>query len=121
MRKLTLLACMALLAGCAGGPAHYSVIVDHRGIDYNVYAVDMRECRQYADQVSVGGNAAAGAIGGALMGAAFGAIFGDSDLAMQVAGAGALYGAADGVVAGAAGKSGVIKNCMRGRGYNVLN
>lgn len=121
MRKLTLLTCISLLAGCATDSVYRDIIIDHQGVDYTQYGQDLYQCREYAKNVSIGGGAAAGAIGGAVLGAAFGAIFGNSDLAVQVASAGALYGAADGAAAGMRSKSDVVKNCMRGRGYSVLN
>ncbi|HNB26061.1 MAG TPA: glycine zipper family protein, partial [Alphaproteobacteria bacterium] len=48
----------ATLAGCAQS---YQPVVDTRGHDTARYQQDLYECRQYAEQVSPAGNAAAAA------------------------------------------------------------
>ena len=98
------------------------------GHDTARYQQDLYECRQYAEQVSPVGDAAVGGLGGAAAGAALGAITG-ALVGGVSAGEGAAFGAATGgaVGLGAGAYSGVneqqriIDNCMRGRGYNVLN
>ena len=119
--KATLAASLVVLTGCAAGPTYNHVVIDTRDVNTREYSQDLFECRQYADGLSVGSSAAGGAVAGALLGAAVGAIFGNSDLALQVAGAGALYGAADGAGQAAQGQAGIVKECLRGRGYRVLN
>lgn len=116
MKKVICVLIVFSLVGCAG----YHPVVDTKGVDMNAYAVDLRECQQYAQQVNVGNQAAAGAGVGALMGALLGAAIGGHGSA----GYGARIGAAEGVSIGAghAATSQVqaIKNCMTGRGYRVL-
>jgi len=73
------------------------VVVDKQGIDEAQYQQDLTDCRAVADEVSTGRDAAEGAGGGAVIGAAGKA--GDAEQE----------------------KSQVVKNCMRGRGYRVLN
>ena len=51
------------LTGCAG---HSKVIVDHQGIDINIYQKDLAECQKLADQVD--SNIVGGIIGGAIIG-----------------------------------------------------
>lgn len=51
------------LTGCAG---HSKVIVDHQGIDINIYQKDLAECQKLADQVET--NVVGGIIGGAIIG-----------------------------------------------------
>jgi outer membrane lipoprotein SlyB len=123
MRRVASLALILILAGCAQS---YQPVVDTKGVDNAKYQQDLAECRQYAEQVSPAGEAATtgllGAAGGAALGAIVGAFSGG-------AGTGAAIGAATGgaVGAGAGGVSGIseqkriINNCLRGRGYNVLN
>ncbi len=123
MRRVASLALILILAGCAQS---YQPVVDTKGVDNAKYQQDLLECRQYAEQVSPAGEAATtgvlGAAGGAALGAIVGAFSGS-------AGTGAAIGAATGgaVGAGAGGVSGIseqkriINNCLRGRGYNVLN
>jgi hypothetical protein len=106
-----------LLGGCAGR----APIVDQKGVNQAAYQQDLAECQGYADQVALGQQAGAGALGGAAVGAAIGAIVGDSDTVERAAGTGAVVGGARGAAAGARERSQVVKNCLRGRGYRVLN
>lgn len=111
-----------LLAGCAQS---YEPIIDRKGVDQARYEQDLAECRQYAEQVSPAGEAAAGGLLGAAFGAALGAVVGAFS---GSAGTGAAVGAATGGVTGTAGgavggvqgQKQVIDNCLRGRGYSVL-
>lgn len=125
MRRKLATALGLVLAGCAQS---YQPVVDMKGVDTAKYQQDLYECRQYAEQVSPVERAAGGALLGAAGGAALGAITGG--LASGVsAGSGAALGAATGgaVGAGVGGVTGIeqqkqiIDNCLRGRGYNVLN
>jgi hypothetical protein len=124
-RFLALAVTMATLAGCA---QTYQPVVDTKGHDSARYQQDLYECRQYAEQVSPAGQAAVSGLGGAAAGAALGAITG-ALVGGVSAGEGAAFGAATGgaVGVGTGAYSGVkeqeqiINNCMRGRGYNVLN
>jgi len=116
-----------LAVGLAACAQSYQPIVDQRGVDPTRYSRDLAECRQYAEQVNPAGEAVAGAVLGAALGAALGAITGSFDSGLSTgtgAAAGAAYGGTLGVAsAGANGIEGqidVIRNCLRGRGYNVL-
>ena len=92
------------------------MVVDNQGIDEAQYQQDLTDCRAVADEVSTGRDAAEGAAGGIL-----GAIFGNSGTAGRMAGGGAVIGAAGKAGDAEQEKSQVVKNCMRGRGYRVLN
>ena len=126
MKKfLALAVAMATLAGCA---QTYQPVVDTRGHDSARYQQDLFECRQYAEQVSPAGKAAVTGLGGAAAGAALGAITGalvGGVGAGEAAAVGAATGGAVGVGAGAYSgvndQQQIIDNCLRGRGYNVLN
>jgi outer membrane lipoprotein SlyB len=126
MKKfLALAVAMATLAGCAQS---YQPVVDTRGHDSARYQQDLFECRQYAEQVSPAGKAAVSGLGGAAAGAALGAITGalvGGVGAGEAAAVGAATGGAVGVGAGAYSgvndQQQIIDNCLRGRGYNVLN
>ena len=113
------------LAGCT---ATSQPIVDSKGTDPQQFANDKYECEQYADQANVAGDAAVGALGGAAGGAALGAITGALVPGVSAGGGAALGAATGGVVGlGAGAYSGVeqkreiYRNCMRNRGYSVLN
>ncbi|MFP1679550.1 glycine zipper family protein [Alloalcanivorax sp. C16-2] len=107
-----------LLAACASTDR---VIVDKQNVDEARYQQDLSDCRAIADQVGTGRDAAEGAVGGALIGGVLGAIFGNSGTAGRMAGGGAVVGAAGKAGDAQQEKEQVLKNCMRGRGYRVLN
>lgn len=106
-----------LLAACASS----APIVDTQGVDMSRYNQDLAQCEAYAGQVNTGGEAGKSALGGAVVGALFGAIVGNSTTVAQGAGVGAVAGGAQGAVRGEGEKGQVVRNCLRGRGYRVLN
>ncbi|WOJ92175.1 YMGG-like glycine zipper-containing protein [Congregibacter variabilis] len=98
------------------------IIIDRKGVDMARYAADKAECEAYADEVRTGEKAARGAASGAVVGGAVGAIVRDSSQgALQGAGVGAVTGGARGVSEGERDKVRVVKRCLSGRGYRVLN
>ena len=109
--------CCITLAGCASD----NVIIDKKGVSMAQYAQDRSECESYADEVNTGEKVAEGSAAGAVIGGAFGAIFGDSGSAARGAGAGAVSGAAGGLGKSAREREMVVKRCLAGRGYKVLN
>ena len=98
------------------------IIIDRKGVDMARYAADKAECETYAEEVRTGEKVARGAASGAVVGGAIGGIAGDSsEAAARGAGVGAVTGAARGVAEGERDKVRVVKQCLRGRGYRVLN
>ncbi len=117
MKQLILiLICSATLVACAH---RQRIIVDMKGVDAAQYQRDLVECQSYAAQVAR--QAGKGAVGGAVVGGAVGAIIGDSDTAKKGAGVGAVTGLVKGGAKTRREKQNVVKNCLRGRGYTVLN
>lgn len=117
MKKIVFLAAvLVVLVGCG---RRQGVIVDTKGIDMHQYRQDLFECRQYAQQVQP--KAVKGAVGGAVVGGAIGAVVGGDDSVKKGAGVGAITGLARGGAKTRHEKQAVVKNCLRGRGYNVLN
>ena len=119
-----LLSTALVLAGCSSNPqtqATGGVIIDTKGLDMSSYYQDLHECRNFAAQVNVGGQVVEKTITGALIGGAVGAIAGDSDAAKRAAGVGGLLGAVKGSGQASREKQRVLKNCLKGRGYRVLN
>lgn len=110
-----------LLAAILGACASDRVIVDTKGADMSRYQQDRAECEAYADQVSTGTHVAKGAGFGAAVAAAIGAIFGNRHTVARSAGAGGVVGGAQGAMRGEGEKSQVLRNCLSGRGYRVLN
>ena len=114
---LTLLG-ITIAAGCAG--AHRSnPIIDPAGVDMGRYQSDLAECEQIAKQVEQ--KAGAGAVGGAIVGGLVGAVVGNSDTVAQSAAVGGILGGAKGAGDTHQEKGLVVKNCLRNRGYTVLN
>jgi hypothetical protein len=121
-RLIVLSLTLLVLAACAGRDhAPGGVIVDMKGVDRAQYRVDLAECGDYADQVAVAGKAATGAAAGAVVGGLIGAAVGDSGTAKRSAGAGAVVGGAKGTARGVQERQQVVRNCLRNRGYSVLN
>lgn len=104
-------------AGCASRRS--GVIIDPAGVDMGRYQQDLAECQQIAQQVHQ--KTLGSALGGAVVGGAVGGIVGSTETAEKGAGAGAVVGAARGAAATRREKQVVIKNCLRNRGYKVLN
>lgn len=131
------LACAtSLVAGCAPAPvAHqptswrvHQTLVDPASPSHDPtrYEIDNEECNGLAAQRPVGQATADGAVGGLVVGALFGAIVG---AAYDDVGYGAAYGAAlgtatgavQGAAAGVSTHQTIVRECMRGRGYRVLD
>lgn len=112
---------IALLAGCAGKAGR--PIVDMKGVSQYQYEQDLAECSQYADEVAVGEKVVGGAGAGAAVGAAIGVIWDghDGNSVGRDAATGAVLGGAGGAGSGVSERRQVVKNCLRGRGYSVLN
>ena len=122
MKTTAIILSAAILAGCANTGAQYQPLVDGRTQGAN-YSQDLADCQQYATQ-------RAGAADGAVAGAVFGALIGVALLAVgggrggwgnEVAAVGAVAGGLQGAAAGEGTQRDIIKRCMAGRGYGVLN
>ena len=116
--KVTVLLIAALISGCASTGANYVPLVDMQGHDYNSFAKDTQQCQAYARQRM---DAASGAVAGAIIGALFMAAVSPRGYRNYSAGQGALVGAAGGAVAANDNQETIVKRCLAGRGYSVLN
>ena len=114
---LTLPSAVLLTAGCA----NRNIIIDPKGVNMAQYNQDLSVCTALAEQVNVGRQTAGRALAGAAVGAAIGAAVGNSDTAQRGAGVGAVAGGAKGAGRATTEKRVVIRNCLRNRGYSVLN
>jgi len=112
-----LLLSLLSIAGC--GSRHHQVIIDPKGVDMGQYQQDLNSCTQIAQQVEQ--KAGEGAVTGAVIGGVIGAVVGNSRTVQKVAGVGAVKGGVGGAMQTNKEKKRVVKNCMRGRGYKVLN
>ena len=107
---------VALLVACSSSPGP---IIDTKGVDMARYHADLQDCEGFAEQVRIEQGMAKGAVAGGAAGAATGAVLGES--VGEYAGVGAVAGATKSGIRGDREKSQVVKRCMRGRGYKVLN
>lgn len=123
MTKLFALCSLVLIAavGCAG--ADVRPLVDMKGVNAAAYERDLQECQAYAkDQSGMGETAAKGAGAGAVVGGLLGLVTGGNKTGIvQAAGAGAVIGGAGGAFTGNQAQEAVVKRCLSGRGYKVLN
>jgi hypothetical protein len=120
---LTALLCTVVITACSSieDSIGNSPIIDSQGVNIDYYEADLTQCEAYADQVAIAQKAGAGAVSGAVVGGVIGAIVGNSDTAKKGAGIGAVGGGARGVGEGIRERERVIKRCLSGRGYRVLN
>jgi len=119
MKRFLALTVLVLLAACAG--ASYRPMIDSRNVDMSKFEADLRDCQQYATQVAgAGTGAAAGAAVGALFGAVLAAAAGSRYDRGATARVGAVAGATSGGVEGETNQRDVIRRCIAGRGYSVL-
>ena len=122
--KIQILALTILfLIGCASVEdlTGNNPIIDTLGVNMTHYNSDLAECQQYANDVEIAQKAAVGAASGAVVGGVFGAVLGNSDTAQRGAGVGAVGGGTRGIRQGIRERERVIKRCLIGRGYRVLN
>ncbi|WP_128113272.1 glycine zipper family protein [Polynucleobacter necessarius] len=122
MNKLLALCSLVVVSvGCAG--ADVRPLVDMKGVNEAAYEKDLQECQAYAkDQSGMGSTAAKGAGAGAVVGGLLGLVTGGNTTGIvQAAGAGAVVGGAGGAFTGNQAQEGVVKRCLSGRGYKVLN
>lgn len=115
IRFLLLMLPTLLISACA----RQQIIIDPAGVDQTRYQQDLSECKKIAEQVEQ--KAGQGALGGAVISGAIGAILGDRRDAERLAGVGAVSGGASGAAQTRREKIMVTKNCLRNRGYKVLN
>ncbi len=121
-KTLAIILAAAILAGCAVPMHNYQPLVD-TDITSAQYQRDLEDCRAYAmTKPSAENSAAVGAVIGALAGVALLALSGGRDgWGNEVAAVGAAVGGVQGYAAGAQGQQGVVKRCLAGRGYRVLD
>ena len=96
-------------------------IIDTKGVDMQAFESDLQDCYAYADEVQSGRKVATGAATGAAVGGVIGAVVGDSDTAKRSAGVGAVTGTMSGAGSAMSERHMVVRNCLAGRGYLVLN
>ena len=91
-------------------------IIDRKGVDLNLYALDLKQCSEYADQVSVGRSVIKGAAAGAAIGGLYEVV--TKEEAVEL---GAVTGGTKSAIASMNQKKKIVKKCLIGRGYRVLS
>lgn len=118
----TIAAIAVFISGCASAPTgeNYIPLVDVRAGEGHRFQQDLNDCQAYAAQRGdAASGAVAGAVAGALFGAVLGAIVGVSR--NELAGVGALTGGLQGAAHNEGSQRDIIRRCLTGRGYTVLD
>lgn len=118
MRITAIFAVVGVLAGCAVRPTYYVPVVDLRGGSQDQYNVDVAECHVLARQRPSGGD---GAATGAVAGALLGALIAPDGYKGAFARDGAVFGGLGGASRALSGRERIVRNCVSGRGYSVLD
>ena len=118
IRHSSVLLAATLVAACTTTD---EIIIDKKGVNMARYEEDLADCQQYSEEVRTGEKAARGTASGAVTGGLIGAAVGNSRDVQRGAGAGAVVGGSRGIRRGAEEEVRVVKQCLRGRGYRVLN
>ncbi len=114
-RAATAMVLAMVLSGCL---SHPEPLIDTQGVNMVQLERDLETCENYGDQVRIEKGVARGAAAGGAVGAASGAVLGDVGTGAAL---GAIGGGSRSAQIGEREKSRVVKNCLRGRGYRVLN
>ena len=124
MKKLFLYANLCFVIGCAQtdlSDRNDIAVIDTRGVDESVFKKDYSECSDFAKNIDLTERTLKqGAVAGAT-GAAVGAIIGGEEAAKKIGGSAAVLNAVEANLDGRNEQAKIIKNCLRGRGYKVLN
>jgi len=124
MKKLFLYLNLCFVIGCAQtdlSDRNDIAIIDTRGVDDSVFKKDYSECSDFAKNIDLTERTLKqGAVAGAT-GAAVGAIIGGEEAAKKIGGSAAVLNAVEANLDGRNEQAKIIKNCLRGRGYKVLN
>ena len=108
------------IVGCANTGANYRPIIDSKNVDLVRFESDLQECQQYAHQrPGASEKAAIGAGAGAVLGGVLASVGnGDKGSSARIGG---VMGAVSGLTSGEQDQRIIIKRCLVGRGYRVLD
>ena len=124
LNKIILFLSMCLLASCVSNDVSEKndvAIIDTRGVDMAVYRNDFLDCSSFSKNIDVTERTIEeGALSG-VTGAGVGAILGGKEGAKKIGGSAGILGAVEGNIEARYEQSKIVKNCLRGRGYKVLN
>jgi hypothetical protein len=122
---LALISAVLFTSGCANGYGGYGapkqIIIDTQGVDMSDYHQDLADCESYARQIDVASETTESVVEGAVVGGVIGAVLGNHETAERSAGAGAILGGVKGNKRARFEQERIVRRCLRGRGYKVLN
>ena len=128
MKHLPYLLCFCLVSGCIStqsgsifDPGSGKPIVDTKGVNMTQYEVDMEECSTFSEDISTGKSIAKGIITGAAVGAVIEAIADNARSRRDAIEVGAVTGGTQSGIRAVQEKEQIVRRCLRGRGYKVLN
>ena len=119
MKQLIVVVAAAMaLSGCATRGAGFVPLVDNKGKEYSEITSNVQECQQFAQQQAGAGS---GAVAGAVVGALLMAALAPGGRKNSWATEGAIVGGASGALGANESQENIIRRCLRGRGFSVLN
>ena len=124
LNKVVVFLSMFFLASCVSNDLSERndiAIIDTRGVDMDVYRNDLIECASFSENIDVTERTIEESALSGVTGAAVGAIIGGKEGAKKIGGSAGILGAVEGNIEARYEQSKIIKNCLRGRGYKVLN
>ena len=128
MKHLAYLLCLCLVSGCIAtqsgsifNTGNGKPIVDTKGVNMSQYELDLEECSTFSEDISTGKSIAKGAVTGAAVGAVIEAITEDVRSRRDAIEVGAVSGGVQSGIRAVREKEQIVRRCLRGRGYKVLN
>ena len=95
--------------------------MDTKGVNMAQYELDLEECSIFADEISTGKSIAKGAVTGGAVGAVIEAITDDERSWGDTFEVSAVSGGTQSGIRATQQKEQIVRRCLRGRGYKVLN
>ncbi|MDA0929258.1 MAG: glycine zipper 2TM domain-containing protein [Proteobacteria bacterium] len=116
-----ILCLLILIHGLLACASNRDPVIDPKGVNMLAYQQDLLECRVLGENAQVVADTATSAVGGAAVGGIIGAAIGNSEAAKRGAGVGAVLGGVRGYRRGISEEDRIVRRCLMGRGYRVLN
>ena len=128
MKHLPYLLCFCLVSGCISSQSDSifdlgsgKPIVDTKGVNMTQYESDLEECSTFSEDISTGKSIVKGAVAGATVGAVIEAITDNARSRRDGIEVGAVTGGTQSGIRSVQEKEQIVRRCLRGRGYKVLN
>jgi len=128
MKHLPYLLCFCLVSGCISTQSDSifdlgsgKPIVDTKGVNMTQYESDLEECSTFSEDISTGKSIVKGAVAGAAVGAVIEAITDNARSRRDAIEVGAVTGGTQSGIRSVQEKEQIVRRCLRGRGYKVLN